>query len=818
MTGLQDVRVTKTGYDAALGGVSGWAMRAATSTTLDAEGPTGAPLTTQVKLDDRGRAIESRKIDATGTDAGTTKAVFYTAGTNSADAGCGNRPEWAGSACMTTVGGAVAGHDPARMTTLLPSKRVESYNRFGEATRVSETVANETRTTITTFDLADRVTAVELTGNVGTSVGKVTTNYDSVSGNAITTSLPDGATITRGYDLLGRLRSYTDADGATTTTEFDQYGKPFKITDSLGTTQTFTYDRDIDPRGLLTSMTDSIAGTFTARYGPDSQLLEQGLPGGVRMLSTQDPAGEVTGRTYIRASDNMIIASSNSVENLRGEIISLTGPGSNKTLAYDRWGRLTSATQIALSTSACTIRDYTYDRRSNRTGKTTRTGSSAGVCPASGDPAQSETHTYDSADRITDTGYTYDAFGRITTTPAGLTSTYYTNDLVASQQQGDQRMSWTLDPGHRFRAITSERNVSGNWLNNYTKINHYGADNDEPRWIAEDITQPDNLTRNIEGPDGDLAATTALDGNITLQLLNLHGDVMTTVPVDSAGTTGAATVLDSDEFGAPSSDTPAAGTTRYGWLGGKQRSSETLGDTVLMGARVYDPGSGRFLQADSEPGGNATAYDYCSGDPINCSDLDGKWSWRSAFRSVARVAARVGELASWVPGPIGMIGAGVAAISYASTGNWRRAAQMALVGAANAVGAGAAVKVGLRIIRVAGKTSHARAGFRAGFRRISSRIDIARQNGHIRGTSEYRNRLKTRPGKKNSFFFFGRRWANVHTRIAWLLGRKARSASHIRVMRFPWPVGRVSPGGRMQKSVRVSQNPKTGGIHGSPWR
>lgn len=131
---------------------------------------------------------------------------------------------------------------------------------------------------------------------------------------------------------------------------------------------------------------------------------------------------------------------------------------------------------------------------------------------------------------------------------------------------------------------------------------------------------------------------------------------MTTVPVDSAGTTGATTVLDSDEFGAPSTDTPAASSVRYGWLGGKQRSSESLGDTILMGARAYDTTSGRFLQVDPEPGGNATAYDYCSGDPINCTDLDGRWSWRSAFRSVARTAARIGEYASWIPGPIGTIG------------------------------------------------------------------------------------------------------------------------------------------------------------------
>jgi RHS repeat-associated protein len=716
MNDTQDVRVTKTGYAPALGGVAGWPLRVATSTTLDAEGPAGAPLTTQVKLDDRGRARESRKIDATGTDAGTTKSVFYTAAANPDDPSCGNRPEWAGSACLTTVGGPVTGHDPARMSGNLPVKRVESYTRFGEADRVSETVDGKSRTTVTTFDGADRVTAVEILGDIGTPVGKVTTSYDPATGDALTTALPDGSTITRGYDRLGRLRTYTDADGSTTTTEFDRFGKPARITDTLGASQSFTYDRTIEPRGLLTSVTDSVAGTMTARYGPDGQITEQTLPGGVNLTTTQDPAGRITGRTYVRASDNMLIAASTAVDNVRGQTIALNGPGSQKKFGYDRWGRLTTATQLSTATGTCTIRDYAYDRRSNRTAKTTRAGSSAGVCPAAGDPAQSESNTYDSADRISNPGYTYDTFGRITQTPTGLTSGYYVNDLLATQQQGDQRMSWTLDPNLRARRFTSEKQVNGAWANNVTKINHYGADNDEPRWIAEDLTQPDNLTRNIESPDGDLAATTSKTGNVVLELTSLHGDVMATVPVDPAGSTitGAVTVVDTDEFGLPSADTPASATARYAWLGGKQRSGETLGDTILMGARVYDPASGRFLQVDPEPGGNATAYDYCSADPVNCTDLDGRWSIGSIFKSVATVAARVGELASWIPGPIGAIGAGVAAGAYAATGNWRKAGEMALVGAAALVGAGAAVKIGIRVVKASIKVHRAASAERAG--------------------------------------------------------------------------------------------------------
>jgi YD repeat-containing protein len=56
--------------------------------------------------------------------------------------------------------------------------------------------------------------------------------------------------------LLNQPLSYTDADGATTH-EFDHYGRPAKVTDPTGNT-TFTYDRALEPRGMLTSATDSM--------------------------------------------------------------------------------------------------------------------------------------------------------------------------------------------------------------------------------------------------------------------------------------------------------------------------------------------------------------------------------------------------------------------------------------------------------------------------------------------------------------------------------------------------------------------------------
>jgi RHS repeat-associated protein len=63
---------------------------------------------------------------------------------------------------------------------------------------------------------------------------------------------------------------------------------------------------------------------------------------------------------------------------------------------------------------------------------------------------------------------------------------------------------------------------------------------------------------------------------------------------------------------------------RYGWLGGKQRSGEALGDVILMGVRLYSPGIGRFLTVDPVQGGSSTDYDYAYQDPVNVTDLDGR--------------------------------------------------------------------------------------------------------------------------------------------------------------------------------------------------
>lgn len=89
----------------------------------------------------------------------------------------------------------------------------------------------------------------------------------------------------------------------------------------------------------------------------------------------------------------------------------------------------------------------------------------------------------------------------------------------------------------------------------------------------------------------------------------------------------------------------APGQMDHGWLGQHQRPYEHAGalSLVQMGARPYSPLLGRFLSVDPVDGGSANDYDYVNGDPINFTDLDGKWATPSWMKSLGRQIRNFGS-------------------------------------------------------------------------------------------------------------------------------------------------------------------------------
>ncbi|WP_234010706.1 RHS repeat-associated core domain-containing protein [Streptomyces sp. SPB074] len=85
-----------------------------------------------------------------------------------------------------------------------------------------------------------------------------------------------------------------------------------------------------------------------------------------------------------------------------------------------------------------------------------------------------------------------------------------------------------------------------------------------------------------------------------------------------------------DEYGNPLDPTAVA--AKYGSLGAYQRATDGLAGYTLMGVRMYDPATGRFLQADPVYGGNTSTYVYPA-DPIGQSDTSGELKYRTQTKS-----------------------------------------------------------------------------------------------------------------------------------------------------------------------------------------
>ncbi len=135
-----------------------------------------------------------------------------------------------------------------------------------------------------------------------------------------------------------------------------------------------------------------------------------------------------------------------------------------------------------------------------------------------------------------------------------------------------------------------------------------------------------------------------------LMLVNPHGDIAATIPnttnVAAAQVSG---VNDTDEYGIV--ETPP-GPTPYGWEGAAQRSTADQAGIIQMGARQYNPTSGRFLTLDPIPGGNPNPYTYPV-DPVNSEDLAGEFQvkrCRNRRASCGRFVFGKGEVQAAVNG------------------------------------------------------------------------------------------------------------------------------------------------------------------------
>lgn len=648
------------GYDPIVtGDTSGWNLRQPTSETTVMGGGT-ADIVRITRYDPQGRAIETRMpANTNGGDAHATLSTYYAA---TGSGTCVNSAE-AGLLCQT----APAAQPTSGLPNLLMT--TTTYNLWGQPLTVTESNATGTRTTTTVYDMAQRECVHGIaTTNVGDmSLPAVYTAYDpntglvtltgNISGSTPTTcpaSTPTlSSSIQTGYDSDGRVNSYMDASGNPSTVTYTADGLAATFNDGKGTV-TYTYDdASTEHRRLLSSLADSQAGTFSASYNANGAMSSETYPSGLVATRHFDDAGQVRSLTYVMVSNTWLTFSAS--YGAHGQILSQNSNGSSQTFSYDNAGRLIQVadTDQTVNPVACTTRVYVYDADSNRLSLTSYPADVSGACSTTTTPSVTS-HTYDQADRISNTGYAYDPLGRTTSIPApdaggtALTTGYYANDMVASQSQGAASKAFGLDPAERIATITTGTT---------TQTNVYADGGDSPAWIG---ISDGSWTRNVQDVGGNLAAIVGGTGtNQTsdeLQLVNLHGDVVATAP-NSSTAPGTDAYFESTEFGIPRASNVVS--PRYGWLGGKRRDSgDALAGIVLMGVRLYSPSLGRFLQVDPVPGGSANDYDYVYQDPVNKTDLDGRcWGgcWFSSLGSWANNHRQLIATAVVVAGVVGGI-------------------------------------------------------------------------------------------------------------------------------------------------------------------
>ena len=664
-----DTKITKTSYDpidgaSTTGLTSGWVLRSPTKTTTIMGAAVGGLSTATdiahaVVYDASGRVVQNRQpSDSTGTTAGTRVTTYYTTAANTTFSACGGHPEWAGMVCRTGPAAQPAGATiPATMTT---------YNRYDEPLIVTDTSGSTIRTTTNSYDAAGRLTSTKTSDNLPADVAVLEQDidYDPTTGTPIKTrSVNAGTTVataTTVYDAIGRVVRRDDGNGNTATTDYTIDGQLKRIVDAKGT-MTYTYDgASGEHRGLVTSVDAGIgsgvpslttasydlAGTPTITY-----------PNGVVATRVVDTAGTLQSLNYVDSAGTNF-AEWDQTFNAYGQLVTSSGPSAagNRTVtyAYDPAGRLTTASdQMA---TQCTVRGYGLDGDSNRTSQYAWVGADQAACPTSAAVSVSSmarSSTYDTFDRatattVTGTGagsasYAYDELGRALSVPqvdisgsspvvAGLT--YFANDLVATESQiGGVTRTFGLDVLRRLNTWTDTLGILSTVV-----TNHYDGMGDSPAWTTSSDGTTTTVRRNIPGPDGNLALTTSVVGagtaSATLNIVNPHGDVFTTIP-DVVNVTAAqvGACNDTDEFGVTL--TPSA--PSYGWVGGKLRSTNTATGLIQMGVRVYDPVTGRFLSTDSVYGGNENTYTYPV-DPVNVSDTSGRcpcavygWTLRKVY-------------------------------------------------------------------------------------------------------------------------------------------------------------------------------------------
>lgn len=553
--------------------------------------------------------------------------------------------------------------DPDGTGPKLPRKTESVYDSAG---RVVATRVNSDPWTCTTYDLRGRISQVQVpqitnASNVVIRVGSTVSNNYAVGGNPFITSSTDSAvgTITTEVDMLGRVVRSVDTFGNISTYAFDSAGRPLSSVSLMGTEE-FTYDAY--GRAVDYKLNNIIYATIT--YDNFSRIAQVSYPQSKSAAGVTLKVEEVK-RDARQRGIGAIVRFSNGTafeETLNLSSTGLVSSSTDKfnslqatsTYTYDKANRLTQAVVDKMKY------DYGYSASSattcNQTGanlnahKNTNRTSYAATNLNTNAVTSSASYCYNSADQLvssTDTQLgapVYDEHGNTTSLGGGgtpISLTYNNLDQNTAITQGTNKVVYTkASDGTIMRKKVYQNNVltkSYRYIDGGRIMQSCSVTNDSS------CTTTDSYLDLPGGVSLTLSPThTDTTKRAVYSVKNFHGD--TAMTVNTAGVATSSVYLyepfgqtsNSSTFGTNSNPSNATDQS-MGWASDPSRKTEGLFTLAIvqMGARVYLPSAGRFLQVDPVDGGSPNAYAY-AGDPINSTDYSGQSIWSSIVSFVQK--------------------------------------------------------------------------------------------------------------------------------------------------------------------------------------